>query len=630
MSSYKRIRVFIDRDLRATRLEMAVIDTETMQRLRFVRQLGQSFVAFPTADHSRFSHSLGALYWSAKMLVYLRENYFSNRRTPHRSPSNGNPPVVPIDDPRAHGNVRVLADAETALRATVLADEPDHESLGLHITCFEQLVRLSALIHDITHLPYGHTLEDQAELLPRHDEDPARILAIFSQLKAEIATSPHLRGDEGRAGQSVLNKLLDQCAAMYYLGLVMKHDEEVLRKSDWSGLKALIQPAFVQYLTFAYDIVSNTICADLIDYLHRDSLNCGMPWSMDKILLSHLTALPLESSTSEYPGTFWRCGVAAGRSKLRHDVITAVLGLLRARYDLTEKVYYHHTKCAADAILEAAIRRSGIQLSWTDLYALGDEGTINYFQQKSEPRSPTRMLLGSLRSRRFHKAVYRIRKAPDWDRVTKDEVKECTTATGRTTLEANICRELHLPVHAVVVSCLPWNMQLKIAKALIEWTDGEILTLDKLPTEKQYLPEVTDLTERYKELWSLTVYLDEEYDQYVGAVMRFCERHFDRKNDALLKSYLRVRHPEAFEIQELYAAITDASEIDTASALNVAKDGGDPSDEAEPKSVALKHLHERVKAQVAPETAAQITLDVAATKRKQRRKADEPSSEPQE
>ena len=47
MRGYKRIRVFPERDLRATRLQLAVIDCRVMQRLRDVRQLGQSLVYLP-------------------------------------------------------------------------------------------------------------------------------------------------------------------------------------------------------------------------------------------------------------------------------------------------------------------------------------------------------------------------------------------------------------------------------------------------------------------------------------------------------------------------------------------------------------------------------------------------------
>src|ERR1700730_10175726 len=156
MPSYKRIRVFTERDLRATRLEMAIIDTKSFQRLRGIKQLGQSSVAFPTAGHSRFSHSLGTLYWAAKMLSYLKENYFAE--------PNGDQP----------GNKRILEAGETNIKDSILPEAATGNSL-LGIGYFEQFIRICALVHDISPLPFGHPLEDQAGLLDRHDEDPQRL-----------------------------------------------------------------------------------------------------------------------------------------------------------------------------------------------------------------------------------------------------------------------------------------------------------------------------------------------------------------------------------------------------------------------------------------------------------------------
>ena len=91
-----------------------------------------------------------------------------------------------------------------------------------------QLVRLAALLHYISHIPYGHTLEDQAGLLKRHDEDLDRIEWIFSRLGEEIMDSPHLRGETGEKLKSVLQLLLQQCKALYGVGLILK-DESSLR-----------------------------------------------------------------------------------------------------------------------------------------------------------------------------------------------------------------------------------------------------------------------------------------------------------------------------------------------------------------------------------------------------------------
>lgn len=50
---------------------LEVLDTEPMQRLKNIRQLGLASFVYPGADHSRFSHSLGAYHLAGNMLDQL-------------------------------------------------------------------------------------------------------------------------------------------------------------------------------------------------------------------------------------------------------------------------------------------------------------------------------------------------------------------------------------------------------------------------------------------------------------------------------------------------------------------------------------------------------------------------------
>jgi HD superfamily phosphohydrolase len=575
MRGYKRIRIFPERDLRATRFEMAVIDCRVMQRLRDVRQLGQSYVTFPTAEHSRFSHALGALYWSTKMVSYLRDNYFSKGEA---------------------GNEARLEEANRVLKRTALRGYPGEEKFDCEVSWFEQLIRLAALLHDVSHLPYGHTLEDQAGLLPRHDEDPERIREIFRRLNEELKSSPHLRGEDGEELLNILVRLLEQCQNLYLVGDMLKHETTLKLVNDGSGgqWSDVTNKELLPYLVLVYDIVNNTICADLIDYLHRDSLNCGRPWTLDKALLSHLKIV---RRRAPYNPDWFRLGVAIGRNgKLRHDVVTAVLGLLRARYDITEKVYYHHTKCAADAMLEKAIRSNSGTFHWKEILDddLGDEGLMHYLAKRFEGDAASSQVLKSLRSRRFHKAIYRLRKGTDWSTTTTSAVDACKTPAGRSEMEVRIAERCKIPADAVIVSCLPANMQLKEAKALVEWPDGEVLTLADLPEKKHYLPEVKNLRDRYLDLWSLTVYLDQGYENHAGVMASVCEKLFDRKNDHLIAEYIRNRYPKAFEIKEYLDLIAEETEVAAIYDLNVAYGGGSPAGEKNVEEVVLDHIESRV------------------------------------
>lgn len=63
----------LDRPLDA--LLFALLNAEEFQRLRRIRQLGMASLAYPGADHSRYSHSLGVMETARKILNQLRLDF---------------------------------------------------------------------------------------------------------------------------------------------------------------------------------------------------------------------------------------------------------------------------------------------------------------------------------------------------------------------------------------------------------------------------------------------------------------------------------------------------------------------------------------------------------------------------
>lgn len=55
-------------DTPCDRLLLSLIDTREFQRLRRIKQLGMSDMVFPGANHSRFSHSIGAMHVARRLL----------------------------------------------------------------------------------------------------------------------------------------------------------------------------------------------------------------------------------------------------------------------------------------------------------------------------------------------------------------------------------------------------------------------------------------------------------------------------------------------------------------------------------------------------------------------------------
>src|SRR3954447_13821119 len=53
-----------------------LINTPEFQRLRRIRQLGMASLAYPGADHSRYSHSLGVMQTARRILDQLGRSFY--------------------------------------------------------------------------------------------------------------------------------------------------------------------------------------------------------------------------------------------------------------------------------------------------------------------------------------------------------------------------------------------------------------------------------------------------------------------------------------------------------------------------------------------------------------------------
>src|SRR5687768_17585183 len=56
-------------------LEQSIVDTPLFQRLRYIRQTGFTYLVFPSAQHTRFEHSLGAMTIASQITAVLTEKY---------------------------------------------------------------------------------------------------------------------------------------------------------------------------------------------------------------------------------------------------------------------------------------------------------------------------------------------------------------------------------------------------------------------------------------------------------------------------------------------------------------------------------------------------------------------------
>lgn len=286
-------------DIYLTEKETRVLDTREMQRLRGIKQLGTAHLVYPGCVHTRFDHSLGALAAAHRILESLR----------------------------------------------LAGHHLDPEDAAL--------VRMAILIHDVTHIPYGHTFEDEREIFPRHDAGPRLdyFLGPDSELGRTLATMGILEPVRG----------------------ILTGSPPV----PWMG-----------------QLVSSTVDADLLDYLRRDSFFSGLRQAYDDRVFSYFS---LER------GQLLMNLVKHGLD--RPDARSEILHLLRMRYTLTERIYLHHAKIASGAMISKAVELLAKgALREEALYDLGDQTFLDLLARLPGPAVAGQLVEGVLTRRLFKRA----------------------------------------------------------------------------------------------------------------------------------------------------------------------------------------------------------------------------------
>lgn len=267
-----RVRIPLSGLVTLSSLELRIIDCPSFQRLRRIRQLGGTFIVYPGATHTRFEHSIGAVHVAQQMMDALDRN----------AAASGKQEPIP--------------------------------------KASRKRIRLAALLHDVGHLAYGHTLEDEVRIVGKHD-DPKRLNLVLGE-------------------DSDIYEVFAEAAEL----AVLEDVKTILSKDAPNELP----PGNV----FWADLVANTICADLLDYLRRDFYHLGFACDFDDHILEYLTLADDEDGRRRLAIMLERSG------KRRPDAITMILDILGLRYTLAESVLFHHAKDCHSAMLTRAVLES--------------------------------------------------------------------------------------------------------------------------------------------------------------------------------------------------------------------------------------------------------------------------------
>jgi HD superfamily phosphohydrolase len=548
-------------DIPLTELERLIVDSPPFQRLRRVKQLGTTHLVYPGATHTRFAHSLGAVV-AAQMLFDI---VLQQRDEPSAKP-----------DLFAEWERDVqVPSLKRVAEATVLA-------------------RLGALLHDLCHVPFGHSVEDELQLLESHDENSAR----FSRLWAQVDSVARNAIEEAHSvtGQPLKRDLLPIILSGALKG---KSTDE----GDDPGVADDITYPFVQ------DIVGNTISADLMDYLSRDHLFTGLPVALGHRFLDSFYVSP---STDPFKPQRMVLRVVKLQRE-RKDTVTELLKFLRYRYELSERALAQHAKLAADAMVGKLLqlysdalwvdelnrrggddpelaadlngvprsdvdelrRKAGKRLKKAGLQAVtdvsraelertllqhGDDGLLEYLQALGETRQPdsrwagVRDLANALLERRLFKPVARLSDRRHAKRLWEEYGKK---PDERRQVEQVAARFAGIkPAWHVVMWIPPERMRLKPALVLVD-DDNLIDTMLNRERSSMGRGRGSDIYDAHRDLWALEVFMHPDV----------CANELAR--DALLSAIADQLHIKSWDDKSTPVRPADVACREASDALNL-------------------------------------------------------------
>lgn len=298
--AYHRVmRDPVHSDIVMTEFEWMLMRTPEFQRLRWIRQLGTSHLVYPGAEHTRFSHAIGTMQVASEIM----------RRIEQRRGER--------------------FDREEWLAA-----------------------RAFALVHDVSHIAYGHALEDEMGIFMRHDRNGARMSRLMSST-------------------STLGKLLRS----------EPYGEEVLKHFD-----SVSTPRKESWLT---ELLEAPCGADVLDYIERDAYYCGLDHKIDSAVYRWFSVQRPEWANSA-AGHFQT--ELFGHHGFRLDADFALESILRERFALYLKVYTHPVKVAAGAMIgkavwEALHGRKKTRFNEETVERMGDNELLYFLRTTAGPLS---------------------------------------------------------------------------------------------------------------------------------------------------------------------------------------------------------------------------------------------------
>ncbi len=301
-------------------VEYWLLQTPPLRRLHGVKQLGFLHLVYPSATHTRLSHSVGVMHIAGSLAERAAR--------------------------------QIIEDASIC---ALIADRCSWDSMRTLI----QLARLAGLLHDVGHLPYSHATEDVITREGHYSHENKSLQMLSRVYEEEYMSISHSRSKlkiHELLGYKIVLELirrLERSIMEEKISLLL----EAAVTSIWfpekaagtlRGLGLKEGAAYIVRDIISHDVVD----ADRLDYLRRDAWYTGVIYGftdLDRI----------------YNGV--RVGVFEGKPGIYYDISAqqSIEDVYDSRYKMYKIVYHHHK---ATALLIAYWHVfSGLAIHWSSI-----------------------------------------------------------------------------------------------------------------------------------------------------------------------------------------------------------------------------------------------------------------------
>ena len=273
--------------------EREIIDHPWLQRLRQIHQLQTAWWVFPTAEHTRFQHALGAMHLASRAVAEL---YDSLREVCPEAPGRG---------------------------------------------YVESLMRMAALLHDVGHGPFGHFFDQHflADYGLNHELLGGEIIRReFAELIRRVRRNPNSRLEDGET--------LDPEQIVFLITRPSQRGQSHFRserKDSHGGAADAAKIGTVpgasddgpRWLRFLRALFSGLYTVDNMDFVLRDAYMSGYSaraFDLDRLL--HYSAFTERGLTIHERG------------------LSALVRFISVRAELFRAIYFHRTVRAIDLELQ--------------------------------------------------------------------------------------------------------------------------------------------------------------------------------------------------------------------------------------------------------------------------------------